>query len=123
MVFFGREIGGADRRLLPTYQLKSRGYLGPTAMDAEMVFLMANQGLAQPGKLVYDPFVGTGSILVAAAHFGAMTMVCVLLNYMCVDSCLDNSYLYESIRVQISTYEWSVMVGDPTATSGVISNR
>ncbi|KAF3454426.1 hypothetical protein FNV43_RR04873 [Rhamnella rubrinervis] len=73
-IFFGREIGGADRKLMPTYQLKSRTYLGPTAMDAEMAFLMANQGLATPGKLVYDPFVGTGSVLVAAAHFGAMTM-------------------------------------------------
>lgn len=78
MIFFGREVGAADRKLLPTYQLKSRNYLGPTAMDAEMAFLMANQALAQPGKLVYDPFVGTGSILVAAAHFGAMTMVCLL---------------------------------------------
>lgn len=74
-VFFGREVGGADRKLIPTYQLKSRNYLGPTAMDAEMAFLMANQALASSGKLVYDPFVGTGSILVAAAHFGAMTMV------------------------------------------------
>ncbi|KAI4367118.1 hypothetical protein MLD38_022889 [Melastoma candidum] len=73
-IFFGREVGGADRKLLPTYQLKSRKYLGPTAMDAEMAFLMANQALANPGKLVFDPFVGTGSILVAAAHFGAMTM-------------------------------------------------
>ncbi|TVU29699.1 hypothetical protein EJB05_21278 [Eragrostis curvula] len=73
-IFFGREVGAADRHLLPIYQLKSRKYLGPTAMDAEMAFLMANQGLARPGKLVYDPFVGTGSILVAAAHFGAMTM-------------------------------------------------
>ncbi|XP_021713615.1 tRNA (guanine(10)-N2)-methyltransferase homolog [Chenopodium quinoa] len=73
-IFFGREIGAADRKLLPTYQLKSRVYIGPTAMDAEMAFLMANQGLAAPGKFVYDPFVGTGSILVAAAHFGAMTM-------------------------------------------------
>ncbi|KAG2659061.1 hypothetical protein PVAP13_1KG336900 [Panicum virgatum] len=73
-IFFGREVGAADRHLLPTYQLKSRKYIGPTAMDAEMAFLMANQGLARPGKLVYDPFVGTGSILVAAAHFGAMTM-------------------------------------------------
>lgn len=75
-IFFGREVGGADRKLLPTYQLKSRTYLGPTAMDAEIAFLMANQALATPGKLVYDPFVGTGSILIAAAHFGAMTMVC-----------------------------------------------
>ncbi|XP_065850098.1 uncharacterized protein [Euphorbia lathyris] len=73
-IFFGREIGGADRKLLPTYQLKSRKYLGPTAMDAEMAFLMANQALVTPGKLIFDPFVGTGSILVAAAHFGAMTM-------------------------------------------------
>ncbi|KAG0493195.1 hypothetical protein HPP92_004189 [Vanilla planifolia] len=73
-LFFGREVGTADRKLLPTYQLKSRKYIGPTAMDAEIAFLMANQGLAQPGKLIYDPFVGTGSILVAAAHFGAMTM-------------------------------------------------
>lgn len=76
-IFFGREIGGADRKLIPTYQLKSRAYLGPTAMDAEMAFLMANQALAAPGKLVYDPFVGTGSILVGAAHLGAMTMVCI----------------------------------------------
>lgn len=78
-LFFGREIGGSDRKLIPTYQLKSRNYLGPTAMDAEMAFLMANQALATSGKLVFDPFVGTGSILVAAAHFGAMTMVCFSL--------------------------------------------
>ncbi|XP_015584030.3 tRNA (guanine(10)-N2)-methyltransferase homolog [Ricinus communis] len=73
-IFFGREVGGADRKLIPTYQLKSRNYLGPTAMDAEMAFLMANQALVTPGKLVYDPFTGTGSILIAAAHFGSMTM-------------------------------------------------
>uniref|UniRef100_A0A2P2KHB1 tRNA (guanine(10)-N(2))-methyltransferase n=3 Tax=Rhizophora mucronata TaxID=61149 RepID=A0A2P2KHB1_RHIMU len=73
-IFFGREVGGADRKLIPTYQLKSRMYLGPTAMDAEMALLMANQALVTQGKLIYDPFVGTGSILVAAAHFGAITM-------------------------------------------------
>lgn len=73
-LFFGREVGAADRKLLPTYQLKSRTYLGPTAMDAEVAFLMANQALVRQGKLVFDPFVGTGSILIAAAHFGAMTM-------------------------------------------------
>lgn len=73
-IFFGREVGAADRKLLPTYELKSRTYLGPTAMDAEVAFLMANQAKATHGKLVYDPFVGTGSILIAAAHYGAMTM-------------------------------------------------
>lgn len=31
---------------------------------------MANQALAKPGDLVFDPFVGTGSLLVAAAKYG-----------------------------------------------------
>lgn len=48
-------------------------------MDAEMAFLMANQAQAKAGRLVYDPFVGTGSILVAAAHYGAITMVSALV--------------------------------------------
>lgn len=39
-------------------------------MDATLSLLMANQALVKPGDLVYDPFVGTGSLLVAAAKFG-----------------------------------------------------
>jgi tRNA (guanine10-N2)-methyltransferase len=89
-IFFGREVGAANRSLLPTYQLKSRRYIGPTTMDAEIAFLMANQGLAGPGKLVYDPFVGTGSILVAAAHFGAMTMVSNLREFFLFWVCLQH---------------------------------
>lgn len=74
LVFFAREIGVSDRTLLTKYELSRRKYLGPTAMDAEIAFLMVNQALVKPGKFVYDPFVGTGSILVAATHFGAITM-------------------------------------------------
>lgn len=96
-IFFGREIGGADRKLIPTYQLKSRTYLGPTAMDAEMAFLMANQALATPGKLIYDPFVGTGSILIAAAHFGAMTMVC--FSFFWVNFCC-NLYSFDFFKTE-----------------------
>ena len=33
---------------------------------------MANQALVQPGDYVLDPFVGTGGILVVAAHFNAL---------------------------------------------------
>lgn len=43
-------------------------------MDAELSLVMANQALAAPGKIVYDPFVGTGSFLFTCAHFGAFTM-------------------------------------------------
>jgi tRNA (guanine10-N2)-methyltransferase len=35
---------------------------------------MANQGQCKEGDLVYDPFVGTGSIAIACQHFGS----CVL---------------------------------------------
>ncbi|KAI4966793.1 hypothetical protein ZWY2020_035997 [Hordeum vulgare] len=43
-VFFG----------VPAYELKSRKYIGPTAMDCEMAFLMANQGLAGLGNFGAD---------------------------------------------------------------------
>ena len=43
-------------------------------MESEVTVLMANQVLASPGKLVYDPFVGTGSMLYLCAHFGAYVM-------------------------------------------------
>lgn len=40
-------------------------------MDAQLSLLMANQAKVINGDFVCDPFVGTGSILVACAHFGA----------------------------------------------------
>ncbi|KAL3598169.1 hypothetical protein D5086_006087 [Populus alba] len=57
-IFFCRQVGGAERKLLPTYPLKSLKYLGPATLDAEMAFLMANQAQVTPGKAVYDPFYG-----------------------------------------------------------------
>lgn len=73
-VFFGRLVGRSDRSMLRKYDLKKRTYLGPTSMDAEMALLMANFAHARPGGVILDPFCGTGSMLVAAAHYGAMTM-------------------------------------------------
>ena len=35
---------------------------------------MSSDAQVKKGDFVYDPFVGTGSILVAAAHRGAQTM-------------------------------------------------
>ena len=40
-------------------------------MDAELALLTANMALAAPGKLIYDPFVGTGGFPLACAAFGA----------------------------------------------------
>lgn len=43
-------------------------------MNPQLSFLMANQALVKKGDIVMDPFVGTGSLLVAAANFGAYVM-------------------------------------------------
>ncbi|XP_032218919.2 tRNA (guanine(10)-N2)-methyltransferase homolog isoform X1 [Nematostella vectensis] len=69
-LFFGRLIGQGQRHLLKKFSLKTRHFIGNTSMDPLLSFLMANQGKARPGTLIFDPFVGTGSILLACAHFG-----------------------------------------------------
>ncbi|MEW5314331.1 MAG: hypothetical protein WDW38_005839 [Sanguina aurantia] len=76
-MFFAREIGISDvttKGLLDVYTLKKRLYLGPTSMDTELALVMCNMGQVQRSQLVLDPFAGTGSIMVAAAHFGAQVM-------------------------------------------------
>lgn len=72
--YFGKEAAKAKERtrFYSKYNLNQREYLGPTSTDNELAFLMVNEGLVQAGSLVLDPFVGTGSILVAASHFGAL---------------------------------------------------
>ncbi|KAJ8331343.1 hypothetical protein QVD99_001628 [Batrachochytrium dendrobatidis] len=72
-VYFGLWVSAANRKLVTQYDLKKRGYLGTTSMDAELSLVMANQALAQPGSFILDPFVGTGSFLVSCSHFGAYT--------------------------------------------------
>ncbi|KAI8093582.1 uncharacterized protein BX664DRAFT_330022 [Halteromyces radiatus] len=73
-VYMGRLVASGSRDLVQKYNLKKRHYLGTTSMDAELSLVMANQALASSGKLVYDPFVGTGSFLFTCAHFGSYTL-------------------------------------------------
>jgi len=74
-IYFARQVAlGEGRALIDEYSLKKRGYLGNTSMSSEWSFVMANQALARSGSLVFDPFVGTGSILVGCAHFGSMAL-------------------------------------------------
>ena len=74
--YFGRVLGGRMRnndgsRGMDHYLLKSRPYLGPTSMDAELSFVMTSLGKVTKGTIVLDPFVGTGSILLSCAMRGA----------------------------------------------------
>ncbi|KAL7545316.1 hypothetical protein ACHAWF_008675 [Thalassiosira exigua] len=65
----GRNWRGSNR--LEQYSLKKRAYLGPTSMDSELSLIMTNLALIRKGSMVFDPFVGTASILLTAALRGA----------------------------------------------------
>ncbi|KAL8766804.1 MAG: hypothetical protein Q9209_006543 [Squamulea sp. 1 TL-2023] len=73
-VYLGRLVAGSSRPVLDTYTLKKRKYLSTTSMDSELALITANLSQAAPGKLFYDPFVGTGSFPIACAHFGAVSL-------------------------------------------------
>ncbi|KAF5627348.1 adoMet-dependent tRNA methyltransferase complex (Trm11p-Trm112p) [Fusarium sp. NRRL 25303] len=72
MMYLARHVGNSSRELLVKFDLKKRGYISTTSMDSELALVTANLALAAPGKLYYDPFVGTGSFPIACAHFGAL---------------------------------------------------
>ncbi|XP_059612060.1 tRNA (guanine(10)-N2)-methyltransferase homolog [Phlebotomus argentipes] len=72
--FFGRWIADGRRSDLKELSLKRRKFIGNTSMDPQLSTLMANQALTREGDLILDPFVGTGSLLVNAAKFGAFVL-------------------------------------------------
>ncbi|KAJ3495787.1 hypothetical protein NLG97_g3149 [Lecanicillium saksenae] len=69
----GRFIANSARDVVLKFDLKKRQYISTTSMDSELALITANIALAAPGKIFYDPFVGTGSFPIACAHFGAMS--------------------------------------------------
>ncbi|CAI8036302.1 tRNA (guanine(10)-N2)-methyltransferase homolog [Geodia barretti] len=73
-VFVGRLISHGQRHLIQKYAVKNRHFIGNTSMDAQLSLIMANMAQVKEGSLVFDPFVGTGSLLVAGAHFGGFGM-------------------------------------------------
>lgn len=73
-VIFGRYIADGRRSLINDISLKTRKFIGNTSMDPQLSLLMANQAMIKPNDIVYDPFVGTGSLLVAAAKFGGYVL-------------------------------------------------
>lgn len=75
-LWFGREVQMSARSagVVEKYDLKCRKYIGTTSFDAELSLVSCNIGQVSPGKIIYDPFTGTGSFLVAGAHFGGLPL-------------------------------------------------
>ncbi|XP_034553846.1 tRNA (guanine(10)-N2)-methyltransferase homolog [Notolabrus celidotus] len=70
-IYFGRWIGDGQRELIRSHSVKNRHFIGNTSMDAGLSFIMANHARVKENDVVFDPFVGTGSLLVACSQFGA----------------------------------------------------
>ncbi|KAK5619121.1 tRNA methyltransferase 11 [Crenichthys baileyi] len=70
-IYFCRWIADGQRELIRSYSVKNRHFIGNTSMDAGLSFIMANHAKVKENDLVFDPFVGTGSLLVSCSHFGA----------------------------------------------------
>ncbi|KAM7420355.1 hypothetical protein PAMA_014866 [Pampus argenteus] len=70
-IYFGRWVADGQRELIRSHSVKNRHFIGNTSMDAGLSFIMANHAKVKENDVAFDPFVGTGSLLVACSQFGA----------------------------------------------------
>lgn len=49
--YFGRAVAPCERSRRDTFALSKRAYIGPTSMDCEVAFIMANMGKVRPPHL------------------------------------------------------------------------
>ncbi|XP_065660331.1 tRNA (guanine(10)-N2)-methyltransferase homolog isoform X2 [Hydra vulgaris] len=72
-IYFGKLVGVSQRNQIHVFNLKTRYFIGNTSMDPQLAFIMANIAEVQNKSFCYDPFVGTGSIILACSHFGGIS--------------------------------------------------
>ncbi|KAG0665297.1 AdoMet-dependent tRNA methyltransferase complex subunit [Monosporozyma unispora] len=73
-IYFGRLIQRSDRSAMDVFDLKKRPYKGTTSFESELSLVSCNIAQVKPGTIMYDPFAGTGSFLVAGGYYGALVM-------------------------------------------------
>ncbi|XP_033163378.1 tRNA (guanine(10)-N2)-methyltransferase homolog [Drosophila mauritiana] len=96
-ILFGRLVAHGQRHLIKELSLKHRKFIGNTSMDAQLSLLMANQAMVREGDLVFDPFVGTGSLLVSAAKWGGYVLGADI-DYMMVHARCRPSRITQKVR-------------------------
>lgn len=75
-LYFGRLVGTSLRSkgVIEKFDIKNRPYYGTTTFDPELSLVTCNIAQVTPNKIAYDPFVGTGSFILCASEFNAISM-------------------------------------------------
>lgn len=73
-LFFTRWLTDGNRSIIKHFSLRTRKFIANTSMDPTLSLIMANVANIKENSLVYDPFVGSGSLLIGAAHRGAYVL-------------------------------------------------
>ncbi len=72
--YFGRVIHRVDRGAFEARNPMRRPFFHPGVMMPRMARALVNLSLVRPGERVYDPFCGTGGILLEAQEIGVRTI-------------------------------------------------
>ncbi|MBC7131029.1 N-6 DNA methylase, partial [Candidatus Bathyarchaeota archaeon] len=71
---FGLKLADVPSKPFSERTLKNRPFVHPSAMQPKLARAMVNLARSKAGKLVFDPFCGTGSILIEAALIGCRVL-------------------------------------------------
>ena len=69
--YFGTKLCDGNFTFPDKFNLKQRKFINKTSMESSVALLACNQGLCNKGKIMFDPFCGSGSLLIAGASMGA----------------------------------------------------
>lgn len=70
-IYVGIFMCDGNSKFVSKFPLNKRKFINTTSMNPSIALLSASQGLCGPGKIAYDPFCGSGSLLVACASLGS----------------------------------------------------
>lgn len=71
-------------------------------MDPTLSMIMANQAQVNKGDLVFDPFVGTGSLLIASSIFGGYTLG-TDIDFLMLHGRTRPSRISQKVNIKINT--------------------
>lgn len=69
--YFCRQVCASSKSVISKFDLKIRKFIANTTMDPLLSFVATNLAKVEANQLVYDPFVGSGGLLIPAAYMGA----------------------------------------------------